>query len=132
MCALIRAPQNGHTNLLIYFWIIFKIKEPRTQLTVLIVYWGVYIYITFLQMSLKMLAHFVSRVFLYLSKTPFSIFTSQKSSWIFSESICGPLSNRLWIGKINSDIYWFIFLTITSQFRKISTKYHNFRIWNNI
>ena len=72
-----------------------------------------------------MRAHSVSSVFCICPKTPFSIFTSQKSSRILREYVCRPLSNGCQIDKNNSVIYRNIqhmFLNLIIS--KFSTQYH--------
>ena len=99
----LRAPWNGNAKFSTYLWIIFKIKQPSTQSTLWVVYWGIFLYKMCLQLRFKMR---VCIVFFNISpKTPFSIFTSQKSWLILREYTCNSLNNRGWIEKNNYGIY---------------------------
>ena len=65
---------------------------------------GYFLYKMHLQLRFLMCSFFVCSIFCICPKTQCSIFTSKKSSQISRESICSPLSNRSWIGKINYEM----------------------------
>ena len=82
-------------------------------------------YILCLKLCFKIHARFVSSFFCIYLKTPFFVFTSQKSSQMLRESRCSHLSNKGLIGKISSDIHQNIqhncfTLPISKYFNKIS------------
>ena len=78
----------------------------------------------YVQLRFKTRACFVSSFFLYFSKTPFSIFTSQKIALIWRKYIYTPLINRSWIIIINDDIY--------QKIQPSFSKYRNFKHFNKI
>ena len=66
----------------------------------ILVYFSENIYST---VVVKMCARFVSLFFGYFPKIPFSVFTYQKSSQIFRDSLCRPLSV---VGEINFSLQY--------------------------
>ena len=128
----LRAPRNGHANFPTYFSIFLKLNTQYTIYyldCVLEYFWYKCVYSCILK-GVPVLCLVSLCIF---SITPFSVFTSQKSSQILRESRCSPLSNMVRIEKTSYGIHLNIqHKNLPSQFRKFSTEYHNFKIYNNI
>ena len=115
------------------FFDFFEIKYPSTQFTIWIVYWSIFDIKCVYSCILKGVPVLCLVFFSIFRKTPFYVFTSQKSSQILRESRCSPLSNMVRIEKTSYGIHLNIqHKNLPSQFRKFSTEYHNFKIYNNI
>ena len=105
------------------FFDFFEIKYPSTQFTIWIVYWSIFDIKCFYSCILKGVPVLCLVFFSIFRKTPFYVFTSQKSSQILRESRCSPLSNMVRIEKTSYGIHLNIqHKNLPSQFRKFSKK----------